>query len=287
LTSLCWSHPPELVPTVFKELGPFPLMNYWGPMANIASSAWIAKAAAIIWRQYTPQLQLVYVPHLDYDLQRFGPTSPQAIKAVVDVSAALDPLIDQILADGAKLIVLSEYSIAAVTSSIAPNQLLKAAGLLKTKQTPDGALIDYENSDAFALVDHQIAHVYLKPTADHAAVTNALATAGNVIPGIKHARAGQLQLQALPGTWFDYRWWTDPSEAPAFARMVDIHRKPGYDPLELFLEPGTRSITQDARLIKGSHGATPGSDGLLVGAGSDATVELTAVASKILAAIGG
>ena len=168
LTSLCWSNPPELVPTVFKELGPFPLMNYWGPMANIASSAWIAKAAAIIWRQYAPQLQLVYVPHLDYDLQRFGPSSPQAIKAVVDVSAALDPLIDQILADGAKLIVLSEYSIGSVNKSVAPNQLLKAAGLLKTKQTPDGALIDYENSDAFAMVDHQIAHVYLKPTADRA-----------------------------------------------------------------------------------------------------------------------
>ena len=93
LTSLCWSNPPELVPTVFKELGPFPLMNYWGPMAGIAASAWIAKAAAIIWRQYAPQLQLVYVPHLDYDLQRFGPDSPQAKKAVADLSSDFGPAI--------------------------------------------------------------------------------------------------------------------------------------------------------------------------------------------------
>jgi predicted AlkP superfamily pyrophosphatase or phosphodiesterase len=287
LTSLCWSNPPELVPTVFKDLGPFPLMNYWGPMANIASSAWIAKAAAIIWRQYAPQLQLTYVPHLDYDLQRFGPSSPQAIKAVVDVSAALDPLVDQILADGAKLIVLSEYSIAAVEKSVAPNQLLKDAGLWKTKQTPDGALIDYENSDAFALVDHQIAHVYLKPTADRTAVTKALATAGSIVPGIKHARAGQIQLQAAPGTWFDYRWWSNPSEAPTFSRTVDIHRKPGYDPLELFIDPAARAITQDASLIKGSHGAAPGSDGLLIGLGTEDGVEMTAVADKILAAVAG
>jgi predicted AlkP superfamily pyrophosphatase or phosphodiesterase len=291
LTSLCWSNPPELVPTVFKELGPFPLMNYWGPMAGIASSAWIAKAAAIIWRHYAPQLQLVYVPHLDYDLQRFGPQSPQAIKAVVELSAALDPLIDQIASDGGKLIVLSEYSIAAVTSSVAPNQLLKAAGLLKTKQTPDGALIDYENSDAFALVDHQIAHVYLKANGDLAWTLKTLVSAATIAdptsPYITHPRAGHFQLQALPGTWFDYRWWTKPEDAPTFARMVDIHRKPGYDPLELFLEAGTRSITQDANLIKGSHGATPGSDGLLIGAGSEASVEMTAVASKIFAAVEG
>ena len=255
-------------------------------MAGIASSAWIANAAAIIWRHYLPQLQLVYVPHLDYDLQRFGPDSPQAKKAVVDVSAALEPLLNQVQNDGGKIVLLSEYSIASVNRSIAPNRLLKSAGLLKTRQTPDGKLIDYENSDAFAMVDHQIAHVYLKPGSDRMAVERVLTSDTSIrilekSDGLSHPRAGQLQLQAAPGTWFDYRWWDAAEDAPSFAKMVDIHRKPGYDPLELFLEPGTRSTTQDATLIKGSHGATPGSDGLLIGTDSGGSVEMTSVGRMI------
>jgi predicted AlkP superfamily pyrophosphatase or phosphodiesterase len=284
LTSLCWSNPPELVPMVFKELGPFPLMNYWGPMAGIASSAWIAKAATIIWRQYLPQLQLVYVPHLDYDLQRFGPDSAQAKRAVVDVSLALEPLINQIESDGGKIVLLSEYSIAAVTRSVSPNQMLKSAGFLKTKSTPDGNLIDYESSDAFALTDHQIAHVYIKPTADRRAIEKALSAESSIEKDSisSHPRAGQLQMQAKPGTWFDYRWWENPEDAPSFARMVDIHRKPGYDPLELFLEPGTRLITQDASLIKGSHGSTPGSDGILIGTDAHESIDAVSVTEKVL-----
>ena len=288
LTSLCWSNPPELVPMVFKELGPFPLMNYWGPMAGIAASAWIAKAAAIIWKQYSPQLQLVYVPHLDYDLQRFGPDSPQAKKAVVDLAGALEPLFETILGDGGKIVVLSEYSISSVSWTVAPNQLLKSAGLLKTHQTPDGLLIDYENSDAFAMVDHQIAHVYLKSPAKAAQVEEILAADPGIVVlskklAITHPRAGHIQLQAAADTWFDYRWWDNPAEAPTFARMVDIHRKPGYDPLELFLEPGTRTITQDASLIHGSHGATQGNNGIFVCSRDDNSLEANAVAAEILA----
>jgi predicted AlkP superfamily pyrophosphatase or phosphodiesterase len=287
LTSLCWSNPPELVPTVFKELGPFPLMNYWGPMANIASSTWIAKAAALIWRQYAPQLQLTYVPHLDYDLQRFGPDSPQARKAVVDLATALDPLFNAILADNGKIVVLSEYSISAVTRSVAPNRLLRAAGLLQTRVTPDGILIDYDRSDAFALVDHQIAHIYLKPNADRNRVVTVLTADGgvdvlNLHPVIDHPRAGQIQIQASPGTWFDYRLWEKPEDAPVFATTVDIHRKPGYDPLELFLEPGTRSITQNAAMVRGSHGSVPLSDAVVVGVPSDEPLEMTDVAPAVV-----
>jgi len=287
LTSLCWSNPPELVPMVFKELGPFPLMNYWGPMAGIAASAWIAKAAAIIWRHYLPQLQLVYVPHLDYDLQRFGPESERAKKAVADVANALEPLLTAVRADGGKIVVLSEYSISSVNQSIAPNRLLKAAGLLKTRATPDGNLIDYDNSDAFALVDHQVAHLYLKSPASRAAITQVFASDPAIkitdkSHGLNHHRAGDLQLQATAGTWFDYRWWNAPEEAPAFAGTVDIHRKPGYDPLELFLEPGTRTITKDANLIKGSHGSVPGSSGVLIGTPANHQTEMVAVADLIL-----
>jgi predicted AlkP superfamily pyrophosphatase or phosphodiesterase len=286
LVSLCWSNPPELVPTVFKELGPFPLMNYWGPMAGIAASAWIAKASALIWQKYAPQLQLVYIPHLDYDLQRFGPDSPQAKKAVADVAAALDPLFNAIEADAAKIIVLSEYSIAAVNRSIAPNRLLKNAGLLQTHSTPDGALIDYEKSQAIALVDHQIAHIYVKPGIDLKIVEAVLTAEGGVriLSGtdrIEHPRAGRIQMSAAAGVWFDYRWWENPADAPAFAATVDIHRKPGYDPLELFLEPGTRSIARNASLIHGSHGNVPGSEGVLIGSTNTATVQMTDVAGMV------
>ena len=287
LTGLCWSNPPELVPMLFKELGFFPLMNYWGPMASIPASAWIAKAAAIVWQKYSPQLQMTYVPHLDYDLQRFGPESDQAKKAVVDVANALDPLISAVLGDGGKLVVLSEYSIASVTRAIPINRMLKAAGLLKTRSTPDGNLIDYDNSDAFAMVDHQIAHVYLKAGASPDAVRKALASEPkiqirNKSEGLDHPRAGEMQMQAAVGSWFDYRWWETYEPAPVFATMVDIHRKPGYDPLELFLEPGPRTITKDQTLIKGSHGSVPGSAGVLIGTMSKSQTDMTDVANQIV-----
>jgi hypothetical protein len=268
LVSLCWSNPPELVPALFKELGPFPLMNYWGPMAGIASSAWIAKAAAMVWKLHSPQLQLVYVPHLDYDLQRFGPDSDQAKKAVLDVSAALEPLIAEITASGGEIVLLSEYSIENVCGTIAANRLLKAAGLLVTHHTNDGELIDYEKSPVFAMVDHQIAHVYVRSESARAAAEAIFAGQPLMIldgeSRINHARAGDIQLEANPGYWFDYRWWEKVEQAPVFARMVDIHRKPGYDPLELFFDPATRSIITDESRIRGSHGRRTGSDGILV-----------------------
>jgi predicted AlkP superfamily pyrophosphatase or phosphodiesterase len=287
LTSLCWSNPAELVPMLFKELGFFPLMNYWGPLAGIPASVWIAKAAAIVWATYSPQLQMTYVPHLDYDLQRFGPRSEQAKKAVMDVANALDPLIDAVLTQGGKLVVLSEYSIANVTRSIPINQMLKAAGLLKTHSTPDGDLIDYDRSDAVAMVDHQIAHIYVRAGVDDRAVREAFASEPSLeiadkLTGINHPRAGDLQLHAATGTWFDYRWWDKSEAAPVFASTVDIHRKPGYDPLELFLEPGTRTITNDHTLIKGSHGSVPGCAGVLIGTSNLPGTEMTDVAGQIL-----
>jgi predicted AlkP superfamily pyrophosphatase or phosphodiesterase len=257
LVSLCWSQPADLVPSLFKEFGPFPLINYWGPMAGIASSQWICKAAAWVWQHQQPQLQLVYVPHLDYDLQRFGPSSPQAIKAVQDVSAALEPLIDAVLTDGGKLVLLSEYAITSVNRSVQPNRLLADAGLLVTRATDDGHLIDYEKSAAFAMVDHQIAHVYVrdaKAKQQAMDILKSVARIRNEIGGASHRRAGDIQLEALPGSWFDYRWWKQQEDAPPFVTTVDIHRKPGYDPLELFFDPVARRITQDAGKVGGSHG---------------------------------
>ncbi|MGA3066365.1 MAG: alkaline phosphatase family protein, partial [Tepidisphaeraceae bacterium] len=162
LVSLCWSQPSDLVPRLFAELGPFPLMNYWGPMAGIASSQWIARAAAIIWREQMPQLQWVYIPHLDYDLQRFGPASAQAKQAVRDAATALEPLMAQVIGDGGKIVLLSEYAIKEVNTFLQPNRLLAEAGLLATRKSEEGLLIDYERSAAVAMVDHQIAHIYVQ-----------------------------------------------------------------------------------------------------------------------------
>ncbi len=265
ITSLCWSQPADLVKRLFSQLGPFPLMNYWGPMAGLPSSQWIASAAASVWREYQPQLQWVYVPHLDYDFQRFGPESAQARKAVADVSGALDKLIDSVLNDNGQIVLLSEYAMRPVSSSVAPNQLFAQHGLLTTRESADGAILDYEKSSAFAMVDHQVAHVYARDAATAKSARKVLedAGAGSILSPIPHAlrhrRAGDFVIVANPDSWFDYRWWTDPGKAPKFAGMVDIHRKPGYDPLELFWDRATNAISQNSSLIHGSHGmATPG-----------------------------
>jgi predicted AlkP superfamily pyrophosphatase or phosphodiesterase len=286
LVSLCWSQPDDLVPRLFKELGPFPLMNYWGPMAGIASSQWIAKAAARVWRTEKPTLQLVYVPHLDYDLQRFGPRSPQATKAVADVAAAIEPLLAAVLEDGGEVVLLSEYSIAEVNRSIQPNLLLREAGLLQTENTADGELIDYQRSKAFAMVDHQIAHLY----SNDSQAAAEMAKAGLKVLDhrmLNHPRAGEALLEAPAGAWLDYRWWKDAGDAPAFAATVDIHRKPGYDPLELFFDPATRKISQNAGLVRGSHGRVTAGEAIIIGEweGVGETMLATEVAAAIESAL--
>jgi len=260
LVSLCWSEPRELVPRLFKELGPFPLMNYWGPMADIASSQWIGRAAAIVWREQSPQLQWVYIPHLDYDLQRFGPDSPQAKTAVADAAAAVDPIITEVSNSGGRLVLLSEYTMRPVNAVVQPNVLLREEGLLLVRKTPDGELIDFDRSSAFAMVDHQIAHVFAKSSDELDTLCRILEVDGvsavlrQPPEECRHRRAGDLVLFAKPNAWFDYRWWRSPAEMPPLAKTVDIHRKPGYDPLELFWDRSTNGVSQNVSLIKGSHG---------------------------------
>jgi hypothetical protein len=287
LTSLLWSHPSDLSAQLSAALGPFPLMNYWGPMAGIASSQWIARSAAMVWHDQKPDLQWVYVPHLDYDLQRFGPDSPQAAAAVRDAATALDPLVSAVLGDGGKLVVLSEYAMSKMRNFAQPNRILAQAGLLQTRPTDQGPLIDYDRSGALALVDHQIAHVYAR---DAAAATRARAVfqehgldCSPPSPELRHRRCGDLVLTAQPDAWFDYRWWHDPADAPKFASLVDIHRKPGYDPLELFWDRSTNGVAQDPALVRGSHGRVDGGQGIWIADPSppSATIAATDVASAI------
>ncbi|WP_422755071.1 alkaline phosphatase family protein [Micromonospora sp. WMMD708] len=288
----CWTDPPELHDTLTDALGTFPLFTYWGPGAGLPSSRWICRAAERILADHAPDLTLVYVPHLDYDLQRFGPSSPRAAAAAAELDAVLAPLLDAARAADATVVALSEYGITDVSRPVDVNRLLRAEGLLRV-YTQDGMeYLDPWTSRAFAVADHQVAHVYVKDPADVAAVAKLCAglsgvaevldAEGKAAAGLDHERAGELVLVAEPDSWFTYYYWLDDARAPDFARNVEIHRKPGYDPAELFFDPaapgaakrragvalarkklGMRylmsvvGLDAGARAVRGSHGRLP------------------------------
>ncbi|GAA1810009.1 alkaline phosphatase family protein [Planosporangium flavigriseum] len=243
----CYTDPPELHDELTSELGTFPLFTYWGPGAGLKSSQWIINAARSVMRRHNPDLTLVYLPHLDYDPQRYGPAAPQTAAAAADLDRALGPLLDDATARGATVVALSEYGITAASRPVNVNRLLRAEGLLEV-YTQDGMeYLDPWTSRAFAVADHQIAHVYVKDPADVPAVqklceglpgvAEVLDDAGKAEYGLDHPRAGDLVLVADPESWFTYYYWLDDARAPDFARLVEIHRKPGYDPAELFFDP--------------------------------------------------
>jgi predicted AlkP superfamily pyrophosphatase or phosphodiesterase len=246
----CWTWPPELHDELTAELGPFPLFNYWGPTASIASSRWIIAAT----RRLLPDhdMTLAYVPHLDYDLQRHGPGSEQAVAAARDVDRELTPLLDDAEAAGVTVVVLSEYGITDVSRPIDVNRTLRRAGLLHVHTNASGELLDPWTSRAFAVADHQVAHVYVRDpddlprvralVAEIPGVDKVLDRADQAAYGLDHERAGELVLVAERDAWFTYYYWLDDDRAPDFARAVEIHKKPGYDPAELFLDPQDRFV---------------------------------------------
>ncbi len=283
-----YSQPAELRPKLQAELGRFPLFNFWGPTADIVSSRWIADASRIVFDTYRPELMLVYLPHLDYNLQRLGPDDPAIRQDVAQIDAVAAGLAAHCQAQGAGVIVLSEYGIEAVSRPIHINRVLREAGLLAVQETVGGELLDAGASRAFAVADHQVAHVYVAAPADLPAVRELLGGIEGVQlldrqeqarHGLDHPRSGQLVAVSPPGAWFTYYYWLRDEQAPDFARTVDIHNKPGYDPAELFVDPelvapslrvawrllkkslGFRSvfdlISLDAGLVKGSHGRLP------------------------------
>jgi len=285
-----YAEPPEVRTALNTKLGRFPLFNFWGPTANIESTRWIASAAAEILRTKRPTLTLVYLPHLDYDLQRLGPGHPDIPARVREVDAEAGRVADAARAHGAEVIVLSEYGVAPVGGAVHLNRELRERGFLRVQRVLDRwELLDPGASRAFAVADHQVAHVYVRDPADVAGVKAALEKtpgvarvldeAGKREAGLDHPRSGELVALAAPDRWFTYYYWLDDRLAPDFARTVDIHRKPGYDPVELFLDPalsvpklrvawkllkksmGFRTLMDliplDASLVKGSHGVAP------------------------------
>jgi predicted AlkP superfamily pyrophosphatase or phosphodiesterase len=243
----CYTDPPELHDELTRQLGTFPLFHYWGPGAGLASSRWIAEAARSVMARHNPDLTLVYLPHLDYDPQRHGPAAPQTAAAAADLDRVLGPLLDDAYARGARVVALSEYGITPASRPVHVNRVLRAEGLLRV-YTQDGMeYLDPWTSRAFAVADHQIAHVYVADPADLPAVrklceglsgvAQVLDEAGKAAHGLDHPRAGELVLVADEDAWFTYYYWLDDARAPDFARLVEIHRKPGYDPAELFFDP--------------------------------------------------
>jgi predicted AlkP superfamily pyrophosphatase or phosphodiesterase len=284
----CYTDPPALHDELTAKLGTFPLFSYWGANAGLPSSSWIIAAAQQIRQDHDPDLTLVYVPHLDYDLQRYGPSSPQATAAAKELDAALAPLLDT----DATVVVLSEYGITDVSRPVDINRALRAEGLLSVYTQAGMEYLDPWTSRAFAVADHQIAHVYVKNPADLPAVAKLCADlpgvaevldeTGKAEHGLNHERAGELVLVAEPDAWFTYYYWLDEARAPDFARLVEIHRKPGYDPAELFFDPagplaakgraarallrkkiGMRylmsvvGLDEGAKAVRGSHGRLP------------------------------
>jgi len=281
-----YTEPPELREELTARLGAFPLFDFWGPGAGIRSSRWIAECARHVYDTRRPTLTLVYLPHLDYNLQRWGPRSPRIRDDLAAIDAVCGELVDHVRRDGARVLVVSEYGITDVSGAVHVNRALREAGFVRVREELGREVLDAGASEAFAVADHQVAHVYVKRAervADVKALLETLPGVETVLDGdgqrahgLDHPRSGELVAVAKADRWFTYYYWLHDAVAPDFARTVDIHRKPGYDPVELFLDPGLRApklkigwtllrkalgfrylmdvIPLDAGLVKGSHG---------------------------------
>jgi predicted AlkP superfamily pyrophosphatase or phosphodiesterase len=270
----CYSQPSDLYAHLCSKLGrSFNLTHYWGPLASRKSSEWIADATCAIMAddKLAPDLLFVYLPHLDYDLQRQGPESSAAARARDVLGALLAKVRAAAESSGYDWLVFGDYSIGPVTApAIFPNRALREAGLFWTRSVKGMAYPDFFNSHAFAVVDHEIAHIFARDgEAKRKAreVLEKLPGIESVIEGearrsvkLLHRRTGDLVLVARRGTWFAYPWWTDRREAPDYATHIDIHNKPGYDPCELFFGWPPLSISLNTARVKGSHGRATDAD---------------------------
>ena len=273
-----------------RRLGPFPFFSFWGPNAGLPSSEWIADATAIVMREKRPKLTMAYLPHLDHDFQRLPDHAPQR---VAELDQCAGKIIDAANDIKARVTVVSEYGLVPVQRPVHLNRYLREMGWLTVRPGPFGEMMMPGESDAFAVADHQLAHVYVRDSDMIDEVAKALQS----IPGVDrvarpaeleldHPRSGELIALSEPDAWFTYYYWLDDSLAPDFSRTVDIHRKPGYDPCELFMTSKVRAMSRlaqkkigmrykmdviplDAKLVRGSHGlqTQPEKGPLVVGPG--------------------
>ena len=281
-----YTQPASLRDQLQQELGTFPLFKFWGPATTIESSDWIAKATMEVFDMHEPTLTLVYLPHLDYNLQRVGPNHPLIHEDLREIDSVCERLITFLESRGARVMVLSEYGINEVSTPVSLNRLFRNEGWIAVREERGLELLDAGASEVFAVADHQLAHVYVRDAnkipavkalvESTSGVAYVLDQEGKRAHGLAHPRAGELIAVSKPDAWFTYYYWLDDERAPDFARTVDIHRKPGYDPVELFVDPALKIpklrlaqrllqkklgfrylmdvIPLDATLVKGSHG---------------------------------
>ncbi len=284
-----YSHPPELRDQLQQELGTFPLFNFWGPKTSVKSSQWIADAAINTDQLHDPTLTLVYLPHLDYNLQRYGINFSKISKDLNEIDEVVKKLVSYYDNGNTNIVLLSEYGITNVNNPIHINRILRSEGLISIREERGLELLDTGSSKAFAVADHQIAHIYLNDQTIKSEVKELLKGINGVErvlshneleeAHLNHDRCGDLLLIADKNSWFTYYFWMDDAKAPDYARMVDIHKKPGYDPVEMFTDPedkfvmpkvilkllkkklGFRTVMNiiplKANLVKGSHGRIP------------------------------
>jgi predicted AlkP superfamily pyrophosphatase or phosphodiesterase len=318
-----WGNPPDLTVRLERRLGPFPFPSFWGPMAGRPATSWIGQCAAEVLRTERPDLTLVYLPHLDYDPQRYGPGGCDMARLVHELDDDCAPLLDAARACGARIWVVSEYGHTDVSRAVLPNRSLRQAGLLSVRPGPFGEQLDPFASRALAVCDHQVAHVYVADPQYEPHVRDVLAA----LPGVarvrsgderaelslRHPRAGEVVALAEPDAWFYYPFWLEDRQAPDYARTVDIHRKPGFDPCELFFDPslfwpkgramrrllqkklGFRSLFDvvglDPSVVRGSHGLRANNAScrpLLIGDGlapSQTELPMTVVHDLVLQAL--
>ncbi|WP_276165943.1 alkaline phosphatase family protein [Zobellia alginiliquefaciens] len=284
-----YSYPPELRDTLQDELGTFPLFQFWGPKTSIKSSKWIADAAIRTDEMHNPTLSLVYLPHLDYNLQRHGLDCDKIKKDLKEIDKVVEQLVKHFQERNAQIVLLSEYGITDVNNPIHLNRILRSKGYIAIREERGLELLDAGQSKAFAVADHQIAHIYLNDPSvklEVKALLESISGVEKVLTGdelqkanLSHERSGDLVVVADADSWFTYYFWLDDAKAPDYARMVDIHKKPGYDPVEMLTDPkdklvmakvvamllkkkmGFRTVMNiiplDATLVKGSHGRIP------------------------------
>jgi predicted AlkP superfamily pyrophosphatase or phosphodiesterase len=284
------TNPGSLRGDLQAALGAFPLFEFWGPRTSIRSSEWIANASKIVEEKYHPTLTLIYLPHLDYNLQRFGVSADRIGVDLAEIEKVTLDLLNFYESRGARAILLSEYGIVDVSKPVHLNRVLRRHRLITVREELGHDVLDPGASAAFAVADHQVAHLYVNDpgrldevralVSGLDGVDRVLGTAEKREHHVEHSRTGDLVAIAKADAWFTYYYWLDDERAPDYARTVDIHRKPGYDPVELFLDPamalpsvsigwrlakraaGFRTLLDviplDATLVRGSHGRPGG-----------------------------
>lgn len=266
----CYSKPVFLYEHMSNEIGKFDLSTYWGPFASLESTKWIGRATEYTLEREMPNMLFTYLPHLDYIIQREGTSAKNLEKEIGSVDEIVGNLLKKTTSLGireeSQFIILSEYGFTDVARDIPLNRILREHGLLRVREIEGYEFLDHEYSGAFAMVDHQIAHIYIKEGNEKQVkkildgvqgIGAVLDTQGKQMMNIDHARSGNLIAISEKDKWFSYYWWFQEEKSPPFANRVDIHRKPGYDPSELFIDPTTKRIPLNGKMVKASHGRIP------------------------------